>query len=58
MSGSIITRIDANNHQFQRTFGALKPDVLKEARQAIGMLVLVDVANPPARLHLHPLKGT
>lgn len=58
MSGeSLIERVDASNTHFKRTFLKLKPDIIKEARQAIGLLVLVDVNNPPARLHLHPLTG-
>lgn len=58
MSGkNVIERIDGGNSTFQRTYGALKPDILKEARTAIAMLLLVDVENPPGRLHLHSLKG-
>ncbi len=57
MSGrNIITKVDASNLTFQRSFRSLKHDVLKEARTAIGMLCLADVEAAPARLHLHPLK--
>ena len=52
---NLIQRIDAGNIVFKRSFAKLKPDILKEARQAIGQLLLVDVNNPSARLHLHPL---
>ena len=58
MSGpNIVLRTDFGNPRFQRRFKALKPDIRKEAVKAIGMLVLVDVDHPPARLHLHPLTG-
>lgn len=58
MSGrNLIKAIDAGNTAFQRSYSNLKPDILKEARQAIGLLLMVDVDNPPARLHLHPLKS-
>lgn len=50
-----ILRVDAGNTHFQRTFDSLKPDIKKEAIKALGQLILVDVENPPARLHLHPL---
>ena len=53
----MIQRCDFGNTAFQRSFSALKPDILKEARRAIGELALVDVESPPAKLHLHPLKG-
>jgi len=54
---ALITRVDGNNTAFQRTFRALQPDVQREARVAIGLLFMVDVLAPPARLHLHPLKS-
>ncbi|MDP2434095.1 MAG: hypothetical protein Q8O33_19040 [Pseudomonadota bacterium] len=56
MSGvNTITTIDANNSAFQRSYQGIKPDIRREAQQAIGMLLCVDVDNPPARLHLHTL---
>lgn len=58
MSGRhIVLRCDFGNAAFQRSYQALKPDIRKEAVRAIGLLALVDVENPPARLHLHPLTG-
>lgn len=54
---ALITRVDGNNAAFQRSFRSLQPDIQKEARTAIGLLFLVDVDAPPARLHLHPLKN-
>jgi hypothetical protein len=54
---NVITKVDAGNSAFQRAFKGLKPDVLKEARLAIGTLIMVDVEAPPAKLHLHPLTG-
>lgn len=55
MSSLIIERIDLENPRFQKSFFKLPPTVAKEAHQAIGLLVLADILNPPARLHLHPL---
>lgn len=57
MNRSTITRVDGSNSAFQRSFRALKPEIQKEARHAIGLLFMVDIEAPPARLHLHPLKG-
>lgn len=58
MSGqNLILCCDFGNTAFQRSFQALKPDIRKEAVRAIGLLTLVDVENPPAKLHLHPLTG-
>ena len=58
MSGErLIQRVDATRPSFQRGFLGLKPDILREARRAIGLLLLVDADAPPARLHLHPLTG-
>lgn len=54
-AGNIILRCDFGNVVFQRSFKALKHDVNKEARRAMGELVLVDVDSPPAKLHLHML---
>lgn len=54
---NLILRCDFGNAAFQRNFKALKPDTRKEAVRAIGGLTLVDVDNPPAKLHLHSLTG-
>lgn len=57
MSGqNIIYRVDCGNEIFQRTFRKLKPQHLKEARAAIGLLIMMDTDAPPAKLHFHPLK--
>ncbi|MEF8708271.1 MAG: hypothetical protein V5B38_05045 [Candidatus Accumulibacter propinquus] len=54
---ALITRIDCNNSAFQRSFRALQPDIQKEARTALALLIMADVSAPPARLHLHTLKS-
>lgn len=55
MSALIIERIDLENPRFKKSFFKLPPTVAKEAHVAIGLLVLADILNPPARLHLHSL---
>lgn len=55
--GHLVLRVDCSNTAFQRSYRALSPDVRKEAIKALGLLLLVDVEHPPARLHLHPLTG-
>jgi hypothetical protein len=56
MSGKlIVTAINVENPTFQRTFRKLPPDILKEAKKALGELLLTDILDPPAKLHLHPL---
>jgi hypothetical protein len=52
-----IRAVDANSSTFQRDLLGLKSDTLKEARRALGELLLVDLDAPPAKLHLHPLAG-
>lgn len=54
---NVILRVDGNNLHFQRTFKKLDQKIQKEARQTFGELFMLDVANAPLKLHLHPLKG-
>lgn len=51
----VITNIDLNNPIFQKTFKKLAPSVLKEAKRLIGELILIDLDDAPAKLHLHSL---
>jgi hypothetical protein len=53
----IIHAVNFNQPRFQRNFQRLKPDIKKEARRALGEMILIDVDNPPAKLHLHCLKN-
>jgi hypothetical protein len=55
MSPLIIERIDLENPRFKKSFTKLPPTVAREAHLAIGLLVLADIMNPPARLHMHAL---
>ncbi|KAB8036625.1 hypothetical protein [Janthinobacterium aquaticum] len=56
MSGLlVVTAINIANEQFQRLFRKLPPNIQKEAKSAISLLIFVDILNPPARLHLHSL---
>jgi hypothetical protein len=55
-SGNLILRLDFSSTRFQSDFRSLKPDIMKEARRLLSDLIMVDIENPPARLHLHPLK--
>lgn len=57
MAGTVIYRIDASAITFVRSYGSLPHDVLREAKKIIGHLLLVDVANAPAKLHLHNLQN-
>lgn len=52
-----ILKLDFGNPTFQRTFQKLKPDIAREAKRLIAELMLVDVDNAPAKLHLHALKS-
>lgn len=52
---TVIKAVDVGNETFQRLYKKLTHDVLKQAKAAIGELLLVDVANAPAKLHLHTL---
>ena len=57
MAGTAIIKVvDLSSETFQRTLQRLKPDLLKEARKALGELFLLDMESAPAKLHLHPLK--
>lgn len=51
----VIIRLDISNPVFIRTFTKLSPSTLKEARKIMGELILVDMDNAPAKLHLHSL---
>ncbi len=53
----LIRSLNYDSERFQRTFEGLKPDVMKEARRAFGEMILTDIDNPPAKLHLHALAG-
>ncbi|WP_211453592.1 hypothetical protein [Collimonas antrihumi] len=50
-----IRAVNYGNPIFQKTFRKLKPDVLKEAKRALSELILLDIDNAPAKLHLHAL---
>lgn len=52
---NIITRVDLGNIHFQKRLSRLPPNIQKEARKAVGELLLYDVSNAPAKLHFHPL---
>ena len=52
---SIITSVDFANETFKKLFQKLRPEVQKEAKQAIGQLTLLDIAAAPKSLHLHTL---
>jgi hypothetical protein len=57
MSGkNIIQRVDGGNETFQKTFRKLKPQQIKEASAAFGLLFMLDTDMAPAKLHFHPLK--
>lgn len=57
MSGkNIVYRVDCGNEIFQKTFAKLKPPQLKEARVALGLLIMMDTDAAPGKLHFHPLK--
>lgn len=57
MSGAnLVTTIDCGNETFKKTFAKLKPQQLREARVALGLLVMMDTDAAPAKLHFHPLK--
>jgi len=58
MSGkNRILRVDGGNATFQKTFAKLKPQQMKEATVAFGLLFMLDTDSPPAKLHFHPLKN-
>ena len=57
MSSLIVERIDASNSHFQKTFAKLPPTVKKEAQLALGRLMLTDLLDPPAKLHVHTATG-
>lgn len=58
MSGVVlIERLDLGSERFQRLYKKLSVDVRKEAGPALASLIGVNVLNPAARLHLHPLKN-
>jgi hypothetical protein len=54
-SKNVIHCVDASNAIFQKTFQKLGPGIQKEARRALGELFALDVAQAPAKLHLHTL---
>jgi hypothetical protein len=55
MSTLIVERIDASNFRFQKSFAKLPPTVKKEAQLALGQLMLTDLLDPPAKLHIHTM---
>lgn len=58
MSGkSQITKIDGGNPTFQKAFAKLKHQQKREATAAFGTLLMLDIDQAPAKLHLHPLKN-
>lgn len=57
MAGFIIQTIDCSSDTFQKTFGKLDSQVKKEAKKTISELILLDISQAPAKLHLHTLKN-
>ena len=55
MAGFVIQKVDMASDTFQKTFKKLDAKVKKEARKTLGELFLLDVSDPPAKLHLHTL---
>ncbi|WP_321876608.1 hypothetical protein [Paraburkholderia bannensis] len=55
MSGHVITKVDVGSETFQKTYRKLPEDAKKEAKMALGELILLDVTKAPAKLHLHHL---
>jgi hypothetical protein len=53
----VITSVDCADPSFINSFKKLPEDAKKEARTAIGSLILCDLDQMPAKLHLHILKG-
>lgn len=58
ISDRTIRALNCDEPRFQNSFKRLKPDIQKEARRALGEMVLLDLDHPPAKLHLHPLTNT
>jgi hypothetical protein len=53
-----IRALNCDAPSFQHRFKRLKPDIQKDARRALGEMVLQDIDHPPAKLHLHTLTNT
>ncbi len=53
--GSVVTAIDLNSTVFQKTFAKLDEKVKRDAKKIMSELMLLDLARPPAKLHLHTL---
>ncbi|RFP18638.1 hypothetical protein D0T23_02255 [Duganella sp. BJB475] len=54
-SERLIRTLNCDLPRFKSSFQRLKPDIKKEARRALGEMVLMDIDAPPAKLHLHML---
>lgn len=57
MSPLIIEHLDLEHPEFRKSYLALPSRVVKDARLAMGLLVLADLMHPPAKLNLHHLEG-